>query len=230
MPKSSALDDPAPSSRRRLSREVIGGVALSLARADGGGVPPMRRVAAELGVDVAALYRHFENKNALVEHVARLASEEVELPKAGTGPWRDRCLALSEAIREGIRSHPELGFHGGGSPGANPFNARANGALAGVLFDAGLRERELLLSTQALLHQITAVAESEVLARATPHSGNRRFADLIGAQLAEDVRAAWPKRSEGASGMFDFDNFFRYSVEIHLDAIDARLAARGNHA
>ena len=131
----------------------------------------MRRVAAELGVDVAALYRHFENKSELVEHVWHPASEGVELPKAETGPWRDRCLALSEAIREGIRSHPELGFYGGGSAGANPFNARANGALASVLFDAGLRERELLLSTQALLHQMTAVAESGVLARATPQSG-----------------------------------------------------------
>lgn len=209
-----------PRNAKPLDREKIAAAALDLAREGGEGALSMRRVAGALGVDVAALYRHYRNKDELLSEVARVVSDSVELPAATDGTWQERILELTGAIRHRIVSHPEIGLFGGGSPGATPFIAKANAALATVLYDAGLRDAELLFAAQAILHQVTAIAESEVMLHATAARDNRAFALSIYEQLPEQVREVWPRPNPKARGHFDFDEFFAFAMRGVLRAID----------
>ena len=202
-------------SAKPLNREKIAAVAIELAREDGQGAVTMRRVAGRLGVDVAALYRHFRNKDELLGEVGRLASELAELHVPDSGSWEERFLGLCRAIRDRLLRHPELGVYGGGSPWATPFIARANGLIAGMFHEVGLRGTDLVYATQAALHTVTAVAQSEVLTRGTPPDESERFRASIAEHLPPEVRAVWPVPPGAALA---FDDFFDFVVRAILTA------------
>ncbi len=65
----------------------------------------MRKLAQELGVDPMSLYRHFENKDALLDGVAELLWEEVELPGSDAG-WEAHLRSISTALRDLAHAHP----------------------------------------------------------------------------------------------------------------------------
>lgn len=208
-----------PGHSKPLNREKIAAAAIDLAREAGQGAVSMRQVAGRLGVDVAALYRHFRNKDELLGEVGRVASEMAELHAPEQGSWEERFLELCGAIRDRILRHPELGVYGGGSPWATPFIARANGLVAGLFFEAGLRGTDLLYATQAVLHTVTSVALSEVLNRATPPEDNRRFRKVIVEHLPDEVREAWPRPTRKSSGPLVFDDFFGFVLRAMLNAV-----------
>jgi AcrR family transcriptional regulator len=202
-----------------LTPEKIAAAAIDIVRQDGQAALSMRRVAGLFGVDVAALYRHFENKDALLAEVGRMASEIVELEAPSVGSWEERFVALATAIRARIAEHPELGIYGGGSPWATPFIARANGLIAAHFCEAGLSGKELVFATQAVLHLITSVAQSEVMTRGTSKAMNRTFAESIYDQLPEEVRKAWPTTRSEHAWSLDFDEFFEFVLRSTLDAV-----------
>jgi AcrR family transcriptional regulator len=182
----------------------------------------MRKLAGLFGVDVAALYRHFRNKDELLAEVGRLASEAAGLDLPVEGPWEQRFLDLCEAIRDRIVRQPELGLYGGGSPWATPFIARANGLLATLLCEVGLRGDRLVFATQTALHVVTSVAQSEALTRATPPKENRGFARIIMDHLPEDVLEVWPPPAPGTPSGIAFDELFDFAVRAMLDAVVSR--------
>ncbi|MAE94260.1 MAG: hypothetical protein CL910_06330 [Deltaproteobacteria bacterium] len=204
-----------------LDRDKIVAAALGLARAGGEGALSMRRVAAALGVDPAALYWHFRNKDELLDEVAAAAAEAAELPVPKGGDWRKRVLALCRAIREQLRTHPELALHGQ-SPWTTPFNARALGLLAGLVAETGLRGSELLFAAQGLLHEVTAIAQSEVLGTGRSSDKVRRFLHIASEQLPEDLRSDWQALSRIPAR---FDAYFEFAVAAYLDGVAQRARA-----
>ncbi len=210
-----------------LTREKIAAAAIEIVRQEGQAAISMRKVAGLFGVDVAALYRHFRNKDALLAEVGRLASEVVELEASTTGTWEQRFLELGEDIRDRLVRHPELGIYGGGSPLATPFIARANALIAALFVEEGLSGRPLVYATQAVLHLVTSIAQSQVMARETPRERNREFAEGIYAQLSEEVQAAWPQTTSENQWSVDFDEFFQFSLKATLNAVANRSAESG---
>jgi AcrR family transcriptional regulator len=204
---------------RPLNREKIAVAAIEVVREEGAAAFSMRKVAGLFGVDVAALYRHFRNKDELLAEVGRLASESAGLDLPVDGPWEQRFLELCGAIRDRIVQHPELGLYGGGSPWATPFLARANGFLASLFVEVGLRGETLVFSTQTALHVVTSVAQSEALTRATAPEDNRIFARTIMDHLPENVLEVWPPPAPGTPSGIAFDDFFDFAVRAMLDAI-----------
>jgi len=204
---------------RPLNREKIANAAIEIVREEGQGALSMRKVAGLFGVDVAALYRHFRNKDELLGEVGRIASEMAELHGPTEGSWEDRFVELCHAIRDRIARHPELGLYGGGSPWATPFIARANGLIAALFCEAGLRGQELVFATQTVLHLVTLIAQSEILTRDTPRSQNRAFAETIRAHLPEDAQRAWPATRERDAWSIDFDALFEFAMRTALDSI-----------
>ncbi len=60
----------------------------------------MRKLAAELDVNPMTIYLRFDNKEALLDAVARHGLARVRLPPLPVGaPWPDRAVALCEALR-----------------------------------------------------------------------------------------------------------------------------------
>ncbi len=207
-----------------LTREKIAAAAIDIVRREGQGAISMRKVAGLFDVDVAALYRHFRNKDELLAEVGRLASEIVDLDAPTEGSWEDRLVALGETIRDRLVRHPELGIHGGESPWTTPFLARANARIADLLLEAGLRGEPLVYGTQAVLHLVTSVARSEELTAATPRARNREFARRIHDQLSAEVQAAWPATTAATAWTVDFDAFFRFALRAAIEGV-VRAAA-----
>jgi AcrR family transcriptional regulator len=202
-----------------LTREKIAAAAIEIVRSEGQAALSMRKVAGLFGVDVAALYRHFRNKDELLADVGRLASEMVDLEAPTKGSWEQRFLELAEKIRDRIARHPELGIYGGSSPWATPFFARANGLIAALFCEAGLEGPQLVFATQTVLHLVTSMAQSEVMTRSTPRELNRAFAKTIHDHLPEEVQKAWPSTSARHDWSVDFDALFEFAVRSTLGAV-----------
>src|SRR5215471_408565 len=95
----------APAARRPLTRERILDVGLRLIDEQGLEAFTMRKLAQELGVDPMALYRHFENKDALLDSVAEMLWAEVELPGSVAG-WEALLRSLATSLRALAHTHP----------------------------------------------------------------------------------------------------------------------------
>src|SRR6266702_7576911 len=89
----------AEPARRPLTRERILHVGLRLIDQQRLEAFTMRKLAQELGVDPMSIYRHFENKDALLDGVADMLWGEVELPGRETG-WE--ALLRSIADRKSV--------------------------------------------------------------------------------------------------------------------------------
>lgn len=208
-----------PNYSKPLTREKLAVAAIEIIRAEGQTALSMRKVANLFGVDVAALYRHFRNKEELLEEVGRLASQLVDLEAPTKGTWKNRLLDLAAQIRDRISEHPELGIYGAGSPWATPFFARANGLIAAILREAGLEGPPLVYATQTVLHLVTSLAQSEVMTQSTSRETNRAFAREIHGQLSDEVRKAWPATRAKDDWSVNFDALFDFAVRRALDGI-----------
>lgn len=96
------------SARRRepLSRREILEVAVRLIDEDGLEALTVRRLGGALGADPMALYRHFENKEALLDGVAELLWEEVERTAHDGSTWKDQLRSIARSLRELAHAHP----------------------------------------------------------------------------------------------------------------------------
>src|SRR5713101_10104002 len=94
-----------PAARRPLTRERILQAGLRLIDQQGLESFTMRKLAQELGVDPMSLYRHFENKDALLDGVAEVLWGEVELPGSETG-WEALLRSMATSLRALAHAHP----------------------------------------------------------------------------------------------------------------------------
>jgi TetR/AcrR family tetracycline transcriptional repressor len=95
----------AESVRRSLTREAILQAGLRLIDQQGAQALTMRRLAQELGVDPMSIYNHLENKDALLDGLAELLWEEVELPEGDVG-WEALLRSIATSLRHLAHVHP----------------------------------------------------------------------------------------------------------------------------
>jgi AcrR family transcriptional regulator len=91
--------------RNRLSRELIVSTARRIANEEGLGALSMRRLGYELDVWPMSLYRHFRDKDELLDAIVDSAAEEVAAPAGG--PWRARLRTLLADTRAMLGEDPE---------------------------------------------------------------------------------------------------------------------------
>lgn len=96
------------SQRPQLSRERILEAAGRVVAKDGLESLSMRRLAQELDVWPMSVYRHFRDKEELLDALVESAAAQVELPAAG-GDWRHRMRVLLEGARVALGGLPTLG-------------------------------------------------------------------------------------------------------------------------
>lgn len=60
----------------------------------------MRKLAAELDVNPMTIYLRFDNKDELLDAVARRGLVQLRLPESADAPWVDRVVALCDALRD----------------------------------------------------------------------------------------------------------------------------------
>ncbi|WP_062978607.1 TetR/AcrR family transcriptional regulator [Nocardia flavorosea] len=217
---------PAP---RRLSAVVITRAAVELADRTGLDGLTMRRLAGELGVATAALYRHFDDREQLLAAMVELVLDAPSPPPGELSGWRARLRHEAQREWQLYRRHPWV----------LPVLARVRPPLGPGLLDTlertmsafgelDLPRAELMsayLSYSALVQGLALLWASERTDRlggpddtAVDPPG---LADLIDATARPTLYRvfdpqAWPPPE------LDFDALLSYGVDMLLDGVAVR--------
>lgn len=138
-----------------LSRERIRDTALTLVDRDGLAELSMRKLAAELGVQAASLYKHYPTKDEVLDDVARSIVRHVDTSAFEAG--EDWPKALSEwawSFRDALAEHPNLVPYLAQGPGHRDESVRIANAVHGGLVAAGWPPREATLIGAAARHLV----------------------------------------------------------------------------
>ena len=111
----------------------------------------MRVLGAELGVDATALYRHFPNKDSLVEAlVDRMMSEALEAHNPSGKSPREKILDVVFAMRDTFARHPDIGLAliSGEGKTVNGYVLSVN--IAKYLAEMGLKGSDLVRMYQTI--------------------------------------------------------------------------------
>jgi AcrR family transcriptional regulator len=166
----------------QISREAVLAAALRLADDQGLEAVTMHAVARALRVTPMALYRHVDDKNALLDGLVELLLTECPLPAGdGTaGSWDERLTAIATGIRDTARRHPASFPLLLTRPAVTPAARAVRDAVHAALREAGLPEpgqAERLISTAVL-----GFATSEATGRFRQHDQaviDADFAELL---------------------------------------------------
>lgn len=94
--------------RERLDPAKLVVSALAIADAEGLAAITVRRLATEHGVTPMALYRHFRDKDELINALADHLLESVTLPEPTDEPWDVQLRAVFAALAEVLTPHAEV--------------------------------------------------------------------------------------------------------------------------
>jgi TetR/AcrR family transcriptional regulator, tetracycline repressor protein len=148
-----------PGKRTPLSRELITNTALDVVSREGLGALSMRRLAQELDVWPMSMYRHFRDKEELLDAVAAAGAEDVELP-AGRRGGHKQVEALALEARALLERQPrDLRRRALTSPGA----LRLSDAAVQALTETGLPPAEAESAWRAVLAYVIGSIELDAV-------------------------------------------------------------------
>lgn len=216
--------------RGRLDPDRIVDATLLLARDPDPAALSFRALGRHLGADPTAVYRHFRDKNALIEAALDRLLEDVAASVPPGLPWRERLRAVASAYFDVIVSHPGVGVQAGHLTTGGGGEQEVLEFILAALDEAGLSGR-MLVRYYALLAAFAASMAS-AQAASLQHDEQR-----LPAQVKPWVRtsgahnaARYPLVAALADEIADLQTeaVFRSGLELLLDAIEdagARAAA-----
>jgi AcrR family transcriptional regulator len=204
---------------RTLSPEDIAATALELVDRDGLEALSMRRLADELGVGTMTLYGYFRSKSELLDALmdASATAGAAELPDEG--PWRERIVALSRAMRAWLESHPALVQIRMQQTLTRPRQFAVTERVVRALVDAGLDRQEAARAFRLLFTYVFgSVAFSPT---ASADRARREVRAAMAALPPGDYPLLSSMAGEAAAAAAG-DEQFDYGLELILDGIEAR--------
>ena len=208
-----------PASSPALSREAYAAAALEFIDENDFESLTLRALGDRMGVHYTALYRHFRNKDELIEAVLAhmLATSDVSIPEKGTP--RERILGLMRTLRAAFAKHPRMAL-----PNLTEQDEQATAALvhAGLtlLEDMGLQGRDLMVAYQML--ETFSVGSNAYDFVGYPEGVERR---MRGRRLVGHPATDEAARSLDTMQAIN-DEAFEVAAGALLDACEA-MAARG---
>jgi TetR/AcrR family tetracycline transcriptional repressor len=218
----------ATAERRRrafLSRDEIVGAAARILERDGYDALTMRAVAAELGVQAAALYRHIAGRDELddllFDHLMADCAPDIvgrdwrEDLRSIAAAWRARLIGRRDATRIAL-SLVSVG----------PNVASMMEPLLGALRRSGLGDDDVVMAYDACLLFVHSLASSEAVFRALacrPEGPPRHT------PMSPEWASAYPTIVALADRLFavpDFDAQFAFGLGALTAAIERRAASR----
>ncbi len=194
----------------------------AVARADKDGLVAfsMRRLAQELGVVPMALYKHFANKDELLDGMVDIVFAEIESPAIGPD-WRSEMRGRAISAREALKRHGwAIGLMETRKPG--PANLRNHNAVMGCLREAGFSFEEAIHAYSVQDAYIYGFAlQEKTLGFETPQdageAAKRRAA-------ANDALDEYPYLAEIVTKLPEsgFDNAieFEWGLDLVLDGLE----------
>jgi len=161
MPASTRKASEKRSAARRapLTRERI--VRAALALADARGDFSMRALGQKLRVDPMAIYRHFRDKEALLDGMVDVALADLAAP-LHEGPPLDRLRRMCVDFRAALAAHPGVALRVSTTrPTLGPHTVALTDACVGLILELGLDAREATRGFLMLIRFITGVAVAD---------------------------------------------------------------------
>jgi TetR/AcrR family transcriptional regulator, tetracycline repressor protein len=206
-----------PGPKTALNREVFVKAALDIVDSEGLDALSMRRLGAEVGVDPMAAYRHFPNKDALLDGVVEAVVAEVDLEADPSQPWRAQIAALARSYRTALLAHPAVAPLAASRPLGTPGSLRLAERSLEVFEAAGVERHAAILAVNAMGIFVNGVVLVETgSARPAPASAAQREV-LTGLAQADFPRLA----DLTASG--DIVTTYDEILGFGLDAVIASL-------
>jgi TetR/AcrR family tetracycline transcriptional repressor len=211
--------------RRRLDRDRVVGAALALLDAVGFDDLTMRRLAEQLGVRAASLYRHVRNKTELLALLGDAISGEIPLTPP-SGSWDEQLNRIAWNVRRGLLAHRDAARVLAATPPVGPQRLRHIEAVLRTLRDAGLRDRDVARAAYHLNNFVTEFAADEArLAAYAAVPGSSRRAILAEAkrQFRALDRKEYPTIVALAAHLTkdDQDALFQFGVDMCIAAVKA---------
>lgn len=177
-----------------LSRELITRTAVELVARDGMEALSMRRLAQELDVWPMSVYRHFRDKEDLLDAVAAGVAEGVPVAP-NDGPWQERLRSVLAETRTALASQPAALRERNVFAGAS---LRVTNAGIGILREAGFSAQQAASIWRALFAYTlgsAGLAGGEAAERKVrtaiaglPRDEYPALSDEVAAALADDAQ------------------------------------------
>ena len=209
-----------------LSRERIRDAALKLIDGHGLAELSMRKLAAELGVQAASLYKHYPTKDDVLEAVAGRVVVDIDTSGFETGAdWRGALASWARSYRSALAAHPNLVPYLAGGLGHRDESLRVADAVHGGLVRAGWPPRDATL--------IGAATRSLVLG-STVGSFSRGFTDDVQVYRDRYPHMGQAHLLRGKADEIDLAGFelalsaFIDGLAVRFEAIEERRIRRRN--
>lgn len=195
--------------------------AMELLDAEGLDGLTMRRLGAALNVQAGALYRHFANKEALLDAMADQLLEGVGAPLP-PGPWQDQARTLAQRLHTALLARRDGARVVAGTYVTGTSTLGAGGAAVEVLCAAGLPPEQAGWVAFALFYYILGhTIEEQALARLPAQDDWRARLARAEGTAASPVLA----RAMESVAATDPAERFRYGLDIFIDGLASRMPA-----
>jgi AcrR family transcriptional regulator len=198
-----------------LTEDQIVGAALAVIRTEGLEALSMRRLSRELGRSAMAAYWYVEDKQQLLNLVAKKMLAEVPLPDPASGTWEERLRRVVESIDAKLREHP--GIAEILLQRMLSTDRRLMNGIFDILLSAGFEGPETFLS-YAMIHTYLFGRYQVVLHQDELPDQDNRPDDL------EDTVGSLVPHLQRLRGR----DFFSYGVDTIIAGLQARLDAKSN--
>ena len=200
-----------------LSRVRVLQAALELA--DDGGVEAvsMRRLGQALGVEAMSLYKHVADKEAVLDGIADLVMDEVEVPSPDLD-WRTSIRRSAISAHEALRRHPWAGLVLESRLNPGPARLRYLDAVVGVLRGAGFDTPTVARAFMALDSHTYGFTMQE-LALPFDAAGAAGVAEEMAARVFADRYpnlVAMAELAMSGAQMLDFE----FGLDLLLDGLE----------
>ncbi len=207
-----------------LSRDRIRDTALDIIDRCGLDELSMRKLAAELGVQAASLYRHYPTKDDVLDDVSELVVRKVDTSAFDAdADWCTALASWARSFRTALAAHPNLVPYLAVGVGQRAESLRIANSVHGGLVRAGWPPREATL--------IGAATRSLVLGT-TIASFSRGFVDDVQVYRDRYPHMAQAHLLRGKADEIDTAAFelaltsFIDGLRARFDAIDGRRSRR----
>jgi TetR/AcrR family tetracycline transcriptional repressor len=214
-----------------LSAERILNEALALVDDRGLEALTTRALGQRLGVDPTAIYRHFRNKDELVNALAdRIVGSGAEAPASsdGDGSPRSQLRSACLALRRALLVHPAMTLIVVRRPPRGTNTWAATEQALGLLRQAGLDEGDAAHAYQALLFYTLGHAMLEAPYAALDPA--KAAAELTASRLMYQVLPAgdYPNTAAVAPHLYgSLEEQFAYGLDRLLDGLGITREAPG---
>jgi AcrR family transcriptional regulator len=225
MPKPPASSDGSAARRVPLSRDRVLRAALALADEGGVEAVSMRRLGQALNVEAMSLYKHVADKEAILDGIADLVMDEVEVP-SGDLDWRTAVRRSAISAHEALRRHPWAGTVLESRLNPGPARLRYLDAVVGVLRGAGFDTATVARAFMALDSHTYGFTMQE-LALPFDADGAAGVAEEMAARVFANAYpnlVAMAELAMSGAQMLDFE----FGLDLLLDGLERlRPATRG---